>query len=53
MVLPMDQSFDADTAANRTEGALNMRKVILVNATLDGYIAGPNGELDWMMADPA
>lgn len=30
-----------------------MRKVILyVNATLDGYTAGPNGELDWMLPDP-
>ncbi|GAA1982652.1 dihydrofolate reductase family protein [Amycolatopsis minnesotensis] len=29
-----------------------MRKVILyVNATLDGYTAGPNGELDWMLPD--
>jgi len=27
-----------------------MRKVILfVNLTLDGYLSGPNGELDWMM----
>src|SRR5579863_2696300 len=25
-----------------------MRKVILgMNVTLDGYVAGPNGELDW------
>ena len=30
-----------------------MRKVILVvNTTLDGYMAGPNGELDWMVHDP-
>lgn len=30
-----------------------MRQVILfVNTTLDGYMAGPNGELDWMVADP-
>lgn len=27
-----------------------MRKVILfVNATIDGYLAGPDGELDWML----
>jgi dihydrofolate reductase len=31
-----------------------MRKVILfVNATIDGYLAGPSGELDWMLPDPA
>ena len=31
-----------------------MRKVILyVNVTLDGFIAGPAGELDWMLPDPA
>jgi dihydrofolate reductase len=31
-----------------------MRKVILyVNVTLDGYMAGPGGELDWMIPDPA
>lgn len=30
-----------------------MRKVILyVNVTLDGFLAGPNGELDWMLPDP-
>lgn len=30
-----------------------MRKVILfVNLTLDGQLAGPNGELDWMLPDP-
>lgn len=31
-----------------------MRKVILfVNVTIDGYLSGPNGELDWMMVpDP-
>lgn len=30
-----------------------MRKVILyINATFDGHIAGPNGELDWMLFDP-
>lgn len=30
-----------------------MRKVILyINVTLDGFIAGPNGELDWMLPDP-
>ena len=30
-----------------------MRKVILVvNTTLDGYMAGLNGELDWMVYDP-
>ncbi len=30
-----------------------MRKVILfVNATIDGYLAGPAGELDWMLPDP-
>jgi dihydrofolate reductase len=30
-----------------------MRKVILfVNATIDGYLAGPGGELDWMLPDP-
>ena len=29
-----------------------MRKVILVsNMTLDGAIAGPAGELDWMLMD--
>ncbi|MDQ3063810.1 MAG: dihydrofolate reductase family protein [Acidobacteriota bacterium] len=29
-----------------------MRKVILsTNVTLDGFIEGPNGELDWMMMD--
>jgi dihydrofolate reductase len=30
-----------------------MRKVIVfVNLTLDGYLAGPNGELDWMLSRP-
>ncbi|GAB3140886.1 dihydrofolate reductase family protein [Amycolatopsis stemonae] len=30
-----------------------MRNVILyVNVTLDGHLAGPAGELDWMSADP-
>jgi dihydrofolate reductase len=30
-----------------------MRKVILsVNVTIDGYLAGPAGELDWMLPDP-
>ena len=30
-----------------------MRKVIAyVNATIDGAMAGPNGELDWMRPDP-
>jgi dihydrofolate reductase len=30
-----------------------MRKVILyVNVTLDGFTAGPQGELDWMLPDP-
>jgi dihydrofolate reductase len=30
-----------------------MRKVILfVNVTLDGFLAGPGGELDWMRPDP-
>jgi dihydrofolate reductase len=30
-----------------------MRKVILfVNVTTDGYLAGPAGELDWMLPDP-
>lgn len=30
-----------------------MRKVILVvNMTVDGYMAGPGGELDWMVLDP-
>ena len=29
-----------------------MRKVILSNlVTLDGYFAGPNGELDWQIVD--
>src|SRR5947209_1173632 len=30
-----------------------MRKVIVfVNLTADGYLAGPNGELDWMLSRP-
>ena len=30
-----------------------MRKVIVfVNLTLDGYLSGPNGELDWMLSRP-
>jgi dihydrofolate reductase len=30
-----------------------MREVIAyVNLTLDGYLSGPNGELDWMRPDP-
>jgi len=30
-----------------------MRKVILfVNITLDGFLCGPDGELDWMLPDP-
>jgi len=30
-----------------------MRKVIcFVNLTLDGYLSGPNGELDWMLSRP-
>ena len=30
-----------------------MRKVILVvNTTVDGYMAGPGGDLDWMVFDP-
>jgi dihydrofolate reductase len=30
-----------------------MRNVIVfVNLTLDGYLAGPNGELDWMLSRP-
>ena len=29
-----------------------MRKVILSNlVTLDGFVAGPNGELDWFIVD--
>lgn len=28
-----------------------MRKIIVhVNATVDGYLSGPNGELDWMLS---
>ena len=31
-----------------------MRKVILtMHMSLDGFIAGPNGELDWTAADDA
>jgi dihydrofolate reductase len=31
-----------------------MRKVIVyINVTLDGFTAGPQGELDWMLPDPA
>jgi dihydrofolate reductase len=30
-----------------------MRKIILyVNLTFDGFLAGPQGELDWMLPDP-
>jgi RibD C-terminal domain len=42
-------------AANRPDEKENvvMRKVILyVNATIDGHLAGPHGELDWMLPDP-
>lgn len=29
-----------------------MRKIIVFeNVTLDGYMAGPNGELDWVVRD--
>jgi hypothetical protein len=30
----------------------NMRKIIVTTwITLDGFIAGPNGEMDWIMVD--
>ncbi|KRE49834.1 dihydrofolate reductase family protein [Paenibacillus sp. Soil724D2] len=31
-----------------------MRKVILfIHTSLDGYISGPNGEMDWIIYDEA
>jgi dihydrofolate reductase len=31
-----------------------MRKVIVFNSvSIDGYFAGPNGEVDWFIHDPA
>ena len=31
-----------------------MRKVVMLNrVSLDGYFAGPNGEIDWFIHDPA
>ena len=32
------------------QGVLNMRKIIfLIHLSLDGYAAGPNGEMDWIV----
>lgn len=31
-----------------------MRKIVLsLHSSLDGYVAGPNGEMDWIKLDPA
>jgi hypothetical protein len=39
----------AISAAVESHRRLRMRKVILyMTATMDGFIAGPNNELDWM-----
>ncbi len=36
----------------KTKERINMRKVIVaMQVTLDGFIEGPNGELDWAMAE--
>src|SRR5204863_4301405 len=43
----------ADRSAAQTEGARPMRKIVYsVAMSLDGYLAGPNGEADWIVMDP-
>jgi len=35
-----------------TEKEKNLRKIIVTTwITLDGFLAGPNGEIDWIMVD--
>src|ERR1700674_3463875 len=38
----------------RATGEVSVRQIrYVVTASLDGFIAGPNGEVDWSVPDPA
>jgi len=45
--------FEPDTPSNwRHERNVDMRKVVLLeHVSLDGFVAGPNGEMDWIRVD--
>jgi dihydrofolate reductase len=52
MNAPLVVSFGIQNFHHLAEGEPQMRKVILaMQVTLDGFIEGPNGELDWAMKE--
>jgi dihydrofolate reductase len=50
---PQDVITRDDTLVSRETMAMTRRLRYQVAASLDGFIAGPNGEYDWIVMDPA
>jgi dihydrofolate reductase len=46
------EAIEFDSEVQNEPEEINMRKVILfMHASLDGFVAGPNGEMDWIIYD--
>jgi dihydrofolate reductase len=49
--LPIKTALPVYITNQKTNGAIMRKIIVFENVTLDGFMAGPNGELDWAIHD--